>query len=65
MNGIVPRLRQHNVYELANELCKLFGEQFDALQQDLTDVELERYLERRSRIHQLQIELKGIVSRPS
>jgi hypothetical protein len=65
MNGIVPRLRQQTVYELANELCKLFGEQFDALQQHLTDVELERYLERRSRIHQLQIELKGIVSRPS
>jgi hypothetical protein len=43
----------------------LFGEQFDALQQHLTDVELERYLERRSRIHQLQTELKGIVSRPS
>lgn len=65
MNGIVPRLRQHSIYELANELCKLFDEQFDALQQHLTDVELERYLERRSRIHQLQIELKGIVSRPS
>jgi hypothetical protein len=43
----------------------LFDEQFDALQQHLTEVELERYLERRSRIHQLQIELKGIVSRPS
>ncbi len=65
MNGIVPRLKQHSIYELANELCKLFDEQFDALRQDLTDVELERYLERRSRIHQLQIELKGIVSRPS
>jgi hypothetical protein len=65
MNGIVPRLKQHSIYELANELCKLFDEQFDALQQDLTDVELEQYLERRSRIHQLQIELKGIVSRPS
>jgi hypothetical protein len=65
MNGIAPRLKQRNVYELANELCQLFDEQFDALQQHLTDVELERYLERRSRIHQLQTELKGMASRPS
>jgi hypothetical protein len=65
MNEVTSRLSRRSVYQLANELCELFAEQFDTLQQGLTEVELEQYLERRSRIHQLQTELKGKVSRPS
>jgi len=59
------RLSRRSVYDLANELCELFGEQFNALQRGLTEVDLEQYLERRGRIHQLQTHLKGKVSQPS
>lgn len=65
MNAAAPRLRRRSLYELASELCELFGKQFDALQQGLTEEELEQYLERRSMIHQLQTELKSRVSLPS
>jgi hypothetical protein len=43
----------------------LFAQQFDALQNGQAAVELEQYLERRKRIHQLQSELKAQVARPS
>jgi hypothetical protein len=65
MNETGPRIRPQTIHELANELCKLFGEQFDALQLDLTEVELESYLKTRTRIHQLLTELKAMASRPS
>ena len=65
MNGVARRLKRRSVAELANELCELFGEQFDALQQGLTEVELDQYLKRRIQIHQLQTELEGMASRPS
>ena len=63
--GASSRLSRRKVHDLANELCELFGEQFDALKQESAEVELEQYLERRNRIHHLQTELKGKVSRPS
>jgi hypothetical protein len=65
MNEISPRVRRRTVDDLSNELCELFGQQFDALQQGLAEVELEQYLERRGRIHQLQTELRTLVRRPS
>jgi hypothetical protein len=65
MNAAAPRLRRRSVYQLANDLCELFGKQFDALRQGLTEVELEQYLERSSMIRQVQTELKGRVSLPS
>jgi hypothetical protein len=65
MNVSAARLRQRSVYQLANELYELYQQQFDALEQGRAQVELKQYLERRSRIHQLQSELKGKVSRPS
>jgi hypothetical protein len=65
MNAVAPRLRRRSTRELVNELCELFGKQFDALQQGLTEEELEQYLERRNTIHQVQTELKGRVSLPS
>jgi len=65
MNGVTPRARPRGVRDLANELCELFGQQFDALQQGLGEDDLEQYLERRGRIHQRQIELKSLFPRPS
>jgi hypothetical protein len=65
MNEISPRIRRRSIDELSSEVCELFGLQFDALQQELSEVELEQYLERRRRIHQLQMELKTFVRRPS
>lgn len=62
---VSTRLSRRSIYDLAYEICELFGQQFDAVQQDQTEVELEQYRERRSRIHQLQVELKGRVSQPS
>jgi hypothetical protein len=65
IGDISTRPSRRTVYDLANELCDLFREQFDALKHGLTEVDLEQYLERRGRIHQLQSELKGKVPRPS
>ena len=65
MNAVTPRVRQRGVQDLANELCELFGQQFDALQRGLAEDDLEQYLERRGRIHQLQTELKTLIPRPS
>jgi len=65
MNGISPRVRPRNVDDISNEVCDLFGQQFDALQQGLAEDELEQYLQRRRRIHQLQTELKTLAPRPS
>jgi hypothetical protein len=65
MNEISPRIRRRSIDELSSEVCELFGLQFDALQHELSEVELEPYLERRRRIHQLQMELKTFVRRPS
>jgi len=59
MNGASPRERSRSIDDLSKEVCELFGQQFDALQQGMVEVELEQYLERRSRIHQLQTELKA------
>ncbi len=61
----ISKLSRRSVQCLAIEICELFGEQFEALKRGLTEVELQQYLERRSRIHQLQTELENKVSRPS
>lgn len=65
MNDVSPRVRRRSIDDLSNEVCDLFGQQFDALQQGLSDDELEQYLERRAQIHQLQTELKALIPRPS
>jgi hypothetical protein len=65
MNGTAPGVRRRSVDDLSKEVCELFGQQFDALQRGLAEDELEQYLERRGRIHQLQTELKTLVPRPS
>jgi hypothetical protein len=65
MNDVESRLRTRGVHDLSNELCEIFEQQFDALQHGLAELELEQYLERRRRIHQLQTELKTSVHRPS
>ncbi len=66
MTGVSRKLRRGtDAEDLSNELCDLFGQQFDALQNGQAEEELEQYLERRKRIHQLQTELKGLVVRPS
>jgi len=65
MNGVSPRLRPRSVDDLSKEVCELFGQQFEALQQGLSEDELEQYLGRRRLIHQLQNELKALVPRPS
>ncbi len=65
MNGVAARIRRRSVPDIANELCDLFALQFDRLQQGLAEDELEEYLERRKRIHQLQSEMEASVSRPS
>ena len=65
MNEISPRIRRRGIDELSSEVCELFGQQFEALQQDLSEGELEQYLERRRKIHQLQTELKTFIPRPS
>ena len=65
MTEVSRRLRRRSADDLSNELCELFGQQFDALENGQAEVELEQYLERRRRIHQLQTELKTFVPRPS
>ncbi len=65
MTEVSRRLRGRSANDLSNELCELFAQQFDALQNGQAAVELEQYLERRKRIHQLQSELKAQVARPS
>ena len=65
MTQVSRRLRWRSADDLSNELRELFAQQFDALQNGQAEVELEQYLERRKRIHQLQTELKALVARPS
>jgi hypothetical protein len=65
MTQVSRRLRRRSADDLSNELRELFAQQFDALQNGQAEVELEQYLERRKRIHQLQTELKALVARPS
>jgi hypothetical protein len=65
MTEVSRRLRRRSADDLSNELRELFAQQFDALQNGQAEVELEQYLERRRRIHQLQTELKALVARPS
>ncbi len=65
MNGESRRLKRSSAKDLSNEICELFGQQFAALHQGLEEAELKQYLERRTRIHELQIELKASVPRPS
>jgi hypothetical protein len=65
MNETSPRVGRRSIDDLSKEVCELFGQQFEALEQGLAEVELEQYLERRRRIRQLQMELKSSVRRPS
>lgn len=65
MNQATGRMGRRSVRDFSNELCELFAQQFAALQEGQAEVELEQYLERRRRIHQLQVELKASVRRPS
>jgi hypothetical protein len=65
MNGDSRSLRRRSPNDLSNEICELFGQQFAALHQGLAEVELEQYLERRRRIHELHTELKASVPQPS
>lgn len=58
-------LRRRSANDLSNEICELFGEQFAALHQGLAEVELDQYLDRRRRIHELQTELKESIPQPS
>ena len=60
MNDVAPKLRQRTVFDLAIDLCELFGQQFDALHQCPDVVDSQQYQERRGRIHQLQTELKTL-----
>jgi len=60
MNDVAPRLRPRTVFDLAVDLCELFGQQFDALQQGPDEVDSQQYQQRRGRIHQLQAELKAL-----
>jgi hypothetical protein len=65
MNGVSHTLRRRSANDLSNEICELFGQQFAALHQGLAEVDLEQYLERRRRIHELHIELKASVPQAS
>jgi hypothetical protein len=65
MKVSAARTGRRRVYELANELYELYEKQFDALEQGRAQIALEQYLERWSRIHQLQTELKRKVSKPT
>ena len=60
MNDVAPRLRQRTVSAVATDLCELFGQQFDALQQCPDEVDSQQYQDRRGTIHQLQTELKTL-----
>jgi ElaB/YqjD/DUF883 family membrane-anchored ribosome-binding protein len=63
--GVSRRLSRRSVHDLANELIELIAEEFDALNQGLTEVEFEQYLEVRRRTHLLLTALRDKVSRPS
>jgi hypothetical protein len=65
MNGDTRKLSRRSADDLSSELCELFGQQFGTLQKDLAEAELQEYLERRRRIHQLQTELKMLFPRRS
>jgi hypothetical protein len=65
MNASTPRIRPRRPYQIANELCELFQQQFDALQQGLAEGELDQYLQRRRQIDELQTQLKTLSPRPS
>lgn len=60
MNDVALRLRLRTVFDIATDLCELYGEQFDALQQGPEEVDSQQYQERRGRIHQLHTELKTL-----
>jgi len=64
MTNVACRLRR-NVNGLADELCELYSQQFEAIQENPAAVKWEDYKERRTRIQQLQTELRGKVSQSS
>jgi hypothetical protein len=62
MNESVVNAMPRSISQIANELCALYQEQFDALQlgrlADLPGTELERYRERSRRIAELRAEVE-------
>jgi hypothetical protein len=67
MNENTPRSRIIN--EIANELCSLYQQQVDTLQQGtlvgLAEGELKQYSQRKQQVHELHMALKTLRLRPS
>lgn len=67
MNENVPRSR--SIHEIANELCDLYQQQVDTLQQGtlvgLAEGELKQYSDRKRQVCELQVALKTLRPRPS
>jgi hypothetical protein len=66
MNESAP---QRNVSRIAKELCQLYQQQIDTLQEgtltDLAEGELKQYSERKRKTTELQATLKTLRVRPS
>jgi hypothetical protein len=59
------RPRPRSLRQIAGELCRLFQQQIDVLQQGLSTGDLEQYLHRRGQIDELHARLKALRPRPS
>jgi polyhydroxyalkanoate synthesis regulator phasin len=58
------RLTPRGIHEIAHELCELFQQQIDDLQQGLDLVNLEPYSHRHERITELEAELRALRRSP-
>lgn len=61
--------RPHRIHQVANELCNLYQQQVDTLQQGtlagLAEAELKQYSEVKRKTRELQAALKTLRPRPS
>jgi len=53
------------IHQIAHDLCELFQQQIDDLQQGTDLLNLEKYLRRRGRINELEVQLRTLRRRPS
>jgi hypothetical protein len=60
MNGSGLPTTPRTAQQIAQELCQLFQEQIDDLQQGSDPPDLERYLKRRERIAELEMQLQKL-----
>jgi translation initiation factor 2B subunit (eIF-2B alpha/beta/delta family) len=65
MSRSAPSRRPRGAVRIARELCELFQQQIDALQQGLEEDNLEQYLERHAQIVECEAQLRALRRQPS